>query len=66
VSRYRVWCLERLRAHFESLAGDARVAAERLLREHGAWDPLWRVETPASGYDAAGAPFARGLGVFGP
>ncbi len=66
VSRYRVWCLERLRAHFEALGGDVRAAATSLLEAHGCWEPLWRVDAPASGYDASGeAPFARGLPVFG-
>ncbi|RIL05249.1 MAG: glutathione S-transferase family protein [Proteobacteria bacterium] len=65
VSRYRVWCLERLRAHFDALADEPRAAAQRLLEAHGCWEPLWRVERPDSGYDAAGAaPFARGLPVF--
>jgi glutathione S-transferase len=66
VSRYRVWCLEELRRHFETLAGSARDDARRLLEDHGCWQPLWRVEAPGSGYDAAGAaPFARGIPVFG-
>jgi glutathione S-transferase len=65
VSRYRVWCLEQLRRHFASLADDARSDAQQLLEAHGCWEPLWRVEALASGYDAAGeAPFARGLAVF--
>jgi len=66
VSRYRVWCLERLRAHFEALPSDARASARALLEAHGCWEPLHRVEAPASGYDPDGAaPFARGLPVFG-
>lgn len=65
VSRYRVWCLERLRAHFEGLAPDAQQQARMLLETNGCWEPFWRVEAPASGYDPAGeAPFARGLPVF--
>ncbi len=66
VSRYRVWCLERLRAHFDALTGVARDDAKALLEAHGCWEPLWRVDAPASGYDASGeAPFARGIPVFG-
>ena len=66
VSRYRVWCLERLRAHFEGLDAGAQAAARRLLEDHGCWEPLWRIVAPGSGYDAAGAaPFAHGLPVFG-
>jgi glutathione S-transferase len=66
VSRYRVWCLERLRAHFGALPGEAQVGAREWLEAHGAWEPLWRVDAPASGYDPTGdAPFGRGLGMFG-
>ena len=65
-SRYRVWCLERLRAHFEALRGDAAGDARSLLEAHDCWEPLWRIDAPASGYDVAGeAPFVRGLPVFG-
>jgi glutathione S-transferase len=65
VSRYRVWCLERLRAHFGALPPDAQASARSLLESHACWDPLWRVASPASGYDPTGAaPFARGLPVF--
>jgi glutathione S-transferase len=65
-SRYRVWCLERLRAHFDGLQDGARAKAQALLERHGCWEPLWRVGAPASGYDPDGrAPFARGLPVFG-
>jgi hypothetical protein len=66
VSRYRVWCLEKLRTHFEALDGEGRTAATSLLEAHGCWEPLWRVDAPHSGYDtSAEAPFARGLPVFG-
>jgi glutathione S-transferase len=66
VSRYRVWCLEKLRTHCEALTGIARTEAKSLLEVHGCWEPLWRVDAPASGYDASGeAPFTRGLPVFG-
>ncbi len=61
-SAYRVWCLERLRANFEELSGDAGAEVERLLRDSGCWEPLWRVEPIASGHDPAGeAPFCRAL-----
>jgi glutathione S-transferase len=66
VSRYRVWCLERLRAHFEALPAAVQGQARTLLEAHGCWEPLWRIDALASGYDPAGAaPFARGLPVFG-
>jgi glutathione S-transferase len=41
-SRYRVWCLQQLRAHYQQLPGDAQVAARELLERHGCWEPLWR------------------------
>jgi glutathione S-transferase len=64
-SRYRVWCLEELRRHYEALPDEAQRAARALLEAHGCWEPLWRVESPRSGYDdAREAPFARGLAVF--
>ncbi|MEZ4354752.1 MAG: glutathione S-transferase family protein [Myxococcota bacterium] len=66
VSRYRVWCLERLRREWAELDDEAR----RRLRE---WLPdaeaavLWQPEAPArSGYDPEGlAPFNRAINVFG-
>jgi len=65
VSRYRVWCLEMLRANFETLSGSAHVDARALLEANGCWEPLWRVDAPGSGYDPeARAPFGRGLTVF--
>lgn len=65
VSRYRVWCLERLRQHYEALGDGDRVATRALLERHGCWEPLWRVRAPRSGYDPEGrAPFGPGLGVF--
>jgi glutathione S-transferase len=65
-SRYRVWCLERLRAHFQTLDEPAAGEARALLEKHGCWEPLWRAEEPRSGHDPDGnAPFGPGLGVFG-
>ncbi len=64
-SQYRVWCLERLRMHFDALAHTARQHARTLLEAHGCWEPLWRVANPASGHDPEGrAPFARGIKMF--
>ena len=64
ISRYRVWCLERLRAHFEALPAGARDEARGILEKHCAWEPLWRVAAPASGVDPAGkAPFSRAVKV---
>ena len=64
-SRYRVWCLERLRRHHDALPVEIRSQARRHLEQHGCWEPLWRVPDPRSGHDPDGrAPFARGLKVF--
>lgn len=41
-SRYRVWCLQELRAHFEALPRGTQTAARELLQKHGCWEPLWR------------------------
>ena len=43
VSQYRVWCLERLRAHYEALPEGPRAEARTLLEAHDGWEPLWRV-----------------------
>jgi glutathione S-transferase len=64
-SRYRVWCLERLRAHFAALSEPDQGAARALLEKHACWEPLWRVEGAASGLDPEGlAPFAPGERVY--
>ena len=64
-SRYRVWCLERLRSHADGLAAPAREATRAVLQPHGCWEPLWRVDAPGSRYDPeARVPFGRGLTVF--
>ena len=64
-SRYRVWCLERLRMHCDGLPVDVRATARALLERHACWEPLWRVTDCRSGHDPdARAPFARGLKVF--
>jgi len=62
--RYRVWCLEQLRAHFEALPEPARADARALLEKHDAWEPLWRSADVRSGHDPDGrVPFV-GLGLF--
>jgi glutathione S-transferase len=64
-SRYRVWCLERLRVHADALAEEPRREVRALLERHGCWEPLWRVADPCSGHDPEGrAPFARGINIF--
>lgn len=64
-SRYRVWCLEQLRAHFLALPLSARERAQSLLARHGCWEPLWRATDARSGHDPRDeAPFTAGLRVF--
>lgn len=63
VSQYRVWCLERLRAHFEALPGGTRAQARALLERHGCWKPLWQVENLDSRHDPDGQVPFRGRKV---
>ncbi len=64
-SRYRVWCLEQLRRHYEALAEGPGTTVRALLERHGAWEPLWRVRDCRSGHDPEQtAPFGGGLRVF--
>ncbi len=65
-ARYRVWCLEELRRHYAELDEAVQRAARDRLEAHGCWEPLWRVEDPASGVDPKReAPFARGHSMTG-
>lgn len=63
VSQYRVWCLERLRTHFEALADEPRARARGLLERHACWEPLWRIADPDSRYDPEGLVPFRGRKV---
>lgn len=63
VSQYRVWCLERLRAHFEALSDAPRARARALLERHACWEPLWRIADPDSRYDPEGLVPFRGRKV---
>ncbi len=66
-ARYRVWCLEELRRHFEELPEASQPEVRARLESHGCWEPLWRVEDPESGLDPkrevpfAGSDSATGL-----
>ncbi len=65
-ARYRVWCLEELRGHFEALPEAAQPGARTLLEKHGCWEPLWRVDAPPSGVDPEGrAPFTPSASMTG-
>ena len=55
-----------LRRHFSELEEPAQRQTRASLEAHGCWEPLWRVEDPASGVDPEGeAPFARGHSMTG-
>ncbi|MEZ5501544.1 MAG: glutathione S-transferase family protein [Halioglobus sp.] len=41
-SKYRVWCVRQLRAHFSALPDEDRKQAQALLEQHGCWETLWR------------------------
>jgi glutathione S-transferase len=65
-SRYRVWCLEELRRHFDQLSEPHQHEVRARLEAHGCWTPLWRVENPASGLDEnRGVPFSGGHSMTG-
>ncbi len=65
-ARYRVWCLEELRRHFAELPEAAQAEARTRLEAQGCWEPLWRVDDPASGVDPKReAPFAPGHSMIG-
>jgi glutathione S-transferase len=66
VSRYRVWCLEELRRHWQALDPTTQTRLRAHLPEPGA-RVLWDSEPVArSGYDPERrAPFNRAINVFG-
>ncbi len=58
VSRYRVWCLQELRAQFQQLPEDAQQTLQALLQQHGCWEPLWQLSSlPLLPGQEAGLPF---------
>jgi len=58
VHRYRVWCLERLQRLFAALPDQPRLHVEAILRACGAFEPLFALPPPRSGFDPdARAPF---------
>ena len=63
VSKYRVWCLEQLRAHYDALPDGPKKQARELLEARGCWEPLWRVENTNSRYDPDGRVPFRGQKV---
>ncbi|NIB40411.1 glutathione S-transferase family protein [Pseudomaricurvus alkylphenolicus] len=64
-SRYRVWCLEKLRQKFQQLPQAAQKTLQTKLEFCGAWEPLWRIIQLESGFDTQNQlPFASGIEVF--
>ncbi|MEP4486747.1 MAG: glutathione S-transferase family protein [Halioglobus sp.] len=65
-SRYRVWCLQELRSHFQSLGVDEQSAAKDLLQRHHCWEPLWRDDTlPLAPDQESGLPFRGNTKMVG-
>jgi glutathione S-transferase len=65
-SRYRVWCLEEMRRHFDELSEPHQRDVRARLEAHGCWEPLWRAPTPDSGLDPKReAPFAGSHSMTG-
>ena len=65
VSRYRVWCLEQLRASFDELDTTSQAQAKALL-PHFTAKVLWEGEVPASGFNEDNhLPFGKAINVYG-
>jgi hypothetical protein len=65
-ARYRIWCLQELRRHFDELSGPQQEEVRARLEAHGCWEPLWRVGKPDSGLDPERtAPFAGSHSMTG-
>ncbi|CAA0111167.1 Uncharacterised protein [Halioglobus japonicus] len=41
-SKYRVWCLQRLREEYTALPEQDQQLARSLLEQHSCWEPMWR------------------------
>ncbi len=50
-SRYRVWCLEKLREKFTQLPGTAKQDVQAQLQSCNAWEVLWQTNPLNSGHD---------------
>lgn len=60
VVQYRVWCRERLQAHFDSLPAVNKRGVRDQLEAIGGWDPLWRDGRVASHlHDGTTPPICR-------
>lgn len=57
-SRYRVWCLQQLRVHYEALTETDQKACRQTLERTGCWQPLWQEQQlPLLAGQEAGLPF---------
>lgn len=64
-SQYRVWCLEKLQAHYRALDDNALIALDPVLQATGVLEPLLRLPSVDSSYaNAQSAPFGKSLPVF--
>ena len=65
-SRYRIWCLQCLRDHWQALPEVEQGVARDLLEKHGCWEPLWRIETlPLMPGQEQGLPFRADTKMVG-
>jgi len=64
-SLYRVWCLERLQAHFNNLSADVQALVEERLVADDCWVPLWEVEACSEMDPDHLAPFHQGHTMTG-
>ena len=64
-SQYRVWCLEKLQAHYHALDEPTRAGLDPVLQSTGVLEPLLRLPEVDSQYaNAQSAPFGKSLPVF--
>lgn len=65
VSRYRLWCLEQLRAGFAELGSESQQTVKALLPFAGA-EALWSGQVPSSGFNADNhLPYGKAINVYG-
>ena len=65
-SRYRVWCLQQLRSHFEKLPEAAQQSCRNTLEQTGCWQPLWQEQSlPLLPGQEEGLPFRADYKMLG-
>ena len=65
-SRYRVWCLQQLRSHFEQLPEVAKQSCRSTLEQTGCWQPLWQEQSlPLLPGQEEGLPFRADTKMLG-